>query len=61
VANSIGEPAADAEAPERGDASGQRLRPASLGGLLAGLASQAVVLTAVLFYFGWARERATFA
>lgn len=31
------------------------------GGLLTGLASQAVVLTAVLFYFGWARERATMA
>jgi hypothetical protein len=44
-----------------GHASVQRRRPASLGGLLAGLASQAAVLTAVLFYFGWARERATFA
>lgn len=32
-----------------------------MGGLLAGLASQVAVLTAVLFYFGWARERATFA
>lgn len=31
------------------------------GGILTGLASQAAVLTAVLFYFGWARARATYA
>ena len=28
--------------------------------MLAGLASQAVILTAVLFYFGWARAKATY-
>jgi hypothetical protein len=28
--------------------------------VLAGLASQAVILTAVLFYFGWARAKATY-
>jgi hypothetical protein len=31
------------------------------GGVVAGLASQAAVLAAVLFYFGWARARATYA
>ncbi len=30
------------------------------GGVLAGLASQAVVLAAVLFYFGWVRAKATY-
>lgn len=30
-------------------------------GIVVGLASQTVVLTAVLFYFGWARARATYA
>ena len=29
-------------------------------GVLAGLASQAVILAAVLFYFGWARAKATY-
>ena len=31
------------------------------GGVVAGLASQAAVLAAVLFYFGWARAKATYA
>lgn len=30
------------------------------GGVLTGLASQTVLLTAVLFYFGWVRSKATF-
>ena len=30
------------------------------GGLLAGLASQVAILTAILVYFGWVRARATY-
>lgn len=31
------------------------------GGILAAVASQATILSAILFYFGWAKERATWA
>lgn len=53
----------DDTAPSPGDAKRvpwQMLDPKSTRALI-GFASQTVVLTAVLFYFGWARVRATYA
>jgi hypothetical protein len=54
--------AASGEPPsDRGSLSSQGVELAKItGGVVAGLASQAVVLTAVLFYFGWVRAKATY-
>jgi hypothetical protein len=47
--------------PDRGSLSSQGAELTKIiGGVLAGLATQAVVLTAVLFYFGWVRAKATY-
>jgi hypothetical protein len=64
-------PSASEQVPRSGMPSGVSLSSGSppsqgaelakiTGGVLAGLASQAVILTAVLFYFGWVRARATY-
>lgn len=52
---------ADGPPPPAGPPAPQGARLArTTSAVLAGLASQAVILTAVLFYFGWARAKATY-
>jgi len=54
-------PEPDRTAPVAGpDATGQPANRSSIGSLI-NFASQTAVITAILFYFGWARSRATYA
>lgn len=54
-------PEPDRAAPVAGpDAAGQPANRSSIGSLI-NFASQTAVITAILFYFGWARSRATYA